>query len=113
MRQRTKNFRQQADFERRRADILFFLVFSIAILYTIIHLVFGERGLIKYYELKRVEKTIQAEIESLRKGNDQLRSQIEALSRDSFLKEKYARENFGLAKPDEYIYLFRDENERK
>lgn len=112
MRQKAKNFRQQADSERRKMDVLFFLIISLAFLYIIISLVYGERGLIKYYELKKVEKSIQAEIESLQKGNEQLRIQIEALSRDSFLKEKYARENFGLAKPEEYIYQFKEDEKK-
>ncbi|MCX7913824.1 MAG: septum formation initiator family protein [Thermodesulfovibrionales bacterium] len=112
MRQKVKNFRQQADSERKKRDIFFLLIVSLAFLYIIVSFVYGERGLIKYYELKKVERDLQAEIEALQKGNEKLRAEIEALSKDSFLKEKYARENFGLAKPEEYIYQFKEDEKR-
>ncbi len=108
---KTKNLRQQVESERKKRSLFFFTFIAIAFLYVIISAVFGDRGLIKYYELKNTEKALRAEIESLQKGNEQLKTQIDALNKDSFLKEKYARENFGLAKPEEYIYQFK-ENER-
>lgn len=107
----TKNLRQQVESERKKRELFFFTLITIAFLYVIISSVFGSRGLIKYYELKKTENSLNAEIESLQKSNEQLKTQIDALNKDSFLKEKYARENFGLAKPEEYIYQFK-ENER-
>lgn len=106
-----RGLRQQVEAERKKRNIFFFSVVTIAFLYIVITSVFGERGLIKYYELKKTENALKAEIESLQKDNEQLKNQIDALNKDSFLKEKYARENFGLAKPEEYIYQFKD-NER-
>lgn len=107
----TQNLRQQVESERKKRDLFFFSIIAVAFLYVIISAVFGNRGLIKYYELKNTESSLKAEIESLQKGNELLKAQTDALNRDSFLKEKYARENFGLAKPEEYIYQFKD-NER-
>lgn len=107
----TQNLRQQVESERKKRDLFFFSIIAVAFLYVIISAVFGNRGLIKYYELKNTENNLKAEIESLQKSNEHLKTQTDALSRDSFLKEKYARENFGLAKPEEYIYQFKD-NER-
>ncbi len=104
----TKGLRQQVIAEKKKKNLFFFSVIAIAFLYIIISSVFGERGLIKYYELKKTENALKTEIQNLQKGNEQLRKQIDSLNKDSFLKEKYARENFGLAKPEEYIYQFKD-----
>jgi cell division protein FtsB len=38
--------------------------------------------------------------------NLQIRSQIKLLKEEPYFKEKYAREEFGLAKPDEYIFQY-------
>lgn len=113
MRKSYKNLslKQQIAYERKKKDIFFFLIIGIAFFYVIITAFFGNRGLIKYYELKDTEKKLKAEIESLQKDNSLLKSQVESLKQDSFLREKYAREKFGLAKPEEYIYQFKD-NER-
>jgi len=106
-----QTLRQQIDSEIKKRDFFFFLIIGIAFLYVIISAVFSNRGLIKYYELKNTENKLKAEIEFLQKDNSLLKYQIESLKQDSFLREKYAREKFGLAKPEEYIYQFK-ENER-
>ncbi len=103
------NLREQIDSERKKKDFFFFLLVGIAFVYVIITAVFGNRGLIKYYELKDTENKLKAEIEYLQKDNSLLKQQTESLKQDSFLKEKYAREKFGLAKPEEYIYQFKED----
>jgi len=107
----SQNLRQQIESERKKTDIIFFSFIIIVFFYVLFSAVFGDRGLIKYYELKQTEKRLKEEIEHLQNDNDLLKSQVESLHKDSFLKEKYARERFGLAKPEEYIYQFK-ENER-
>ncbi len=106
---KNQNLRQQIDSERKKKDFFFFLLVGIAFVYVIITAVFGNRGLIKYYELKDTENKLKAEIEYLQKDNSLLKQQAESLKQDSFLKEKYAREKFGLAKPEEYIYQFKED----
>ncbi len=108
---RTKNLRQQIEAERRKRNIFFYSIFTIVFLYIFISGVFGSRGFLKYYELKNIESNLKVEIESLQKDNEHLKGQIDSLNSDSFLREKYARESFRLAKPGEYIYNFKN-NER-
>ncbi len=110
-RDKSQNLKQQVESELKKRDLFFFSLITIAFLYIFISAVFGNRGLIKYYELKNTENRLKAEIEHLQKDNTLLKTQVDSLKRDSFLKEKYAREKFGLAKPEEYIYQFK-ENER-
>lgn len=108
---KSQNLRQQIESEIKKRDLIFFSLIAIAFLYILISAVFGNRGLIKYYELKNTENRLKAEIQHLQKDNNLLKTQVESLNKDSFLKERYARERFGLAKPEEYIYQFKD-NER-
>jgi cell division protein FtsB len=38
--------------------------------------------------------------------NAQLKNVIESFQKNDFLMERHAREDFGLAKPDEYIFIY-------
>lgn len=108
---RTKNLRQQIEAERKKRNLFFYSIVGLVFIYIFISAVFGERGLLKYYELKNVENRLKSEIEVIKQNNEQLKAEINSLNSESFLKEKYARENFRLAKPGEYIYNFKN-NER-
>jgi len=72
-------------------------------------MLFGEKGLIKYDDLKKKTDNLDAELTLIEKDNKLLKSQVEALRKDPFFIEKYAREEYGLAKPEEYIFQFQDD----
>ncbi|MCX8030596.1 MAG: septum formation initiator family protein [Thermodesulfovibrionales bacterium] len=110
---KVKSLRQQIEAERRRKNIFFYSVVALFLISIIVPAIFGERGLVKYYELKKVEKTLKTEIHTLQQNNDQLRREISQLKNNSFLREKYAREDYRLAKPGEYIYYFKNNNNEK
>jgi len=63
-------------------------------------------SLFKLFELNDTQNNIKTEIASINKQNEQLRTQIKLLKEDPFYREKLAREEFGLAKPDEYIFQY-------
>ncbi len=104
-----RNLRQQVTFERRRRDIIFFTVVTLAFLYMLIALVLGNMGFLKYTALTKTRNTLDTEISSLEKENKALKARVGALKDDSFYIEKYAREEYGLAKPGEYIFQFKDD----
>lgn len=103
-----KNLRQQVTFERRRRNIAFFTVVTLTFFYMAAALVFGNMGFLKYNTLKKTKAGLDVEISALEKDNKALKSRITALKDDKFYIEKYAREEYGLAKPDEYIFQFQD-----
>ena len=70
---------------------------------------FGNMGLINYISLTKTKNGLDASIASLDKENKTLRTHVESLKKDNFYLEKYAREEYGLAKPDEYIFQFKDD----
>jgi cell division protein FtsB len=62
-------------------------------------------------ELKRVReetRQLDAQIEALRKENDELRTSIEAANRRGFPIEKVAREELHLVRPDDIVLLYPD-----
>lgn len=68
--------------------------------------VFGERGLLRIYEMKREKQRIELKVADLNLENQKLRLSIEALRSDRHQLERIARKELGLVKPNEIIYQF-------
>ncbi|MCL4537830.1 MAG: septum formation initiator family protein [Nitrospirae bacterium] len=104
-----KNLRQQVTVERKRRNVVFFTIIILAFLYMGTTLLLGDMGLIKYLKLKKAKNNLETEITTLEKETKTLKTQINALKEDPYYIEKHAREEFGLAKPDEYIFQFQND----
>lgn len=104
-----RNLRQQVTIEKKRRNIIFFTIVTLALMYIMTSLIFGDMGLIKYLKLKKAKHTLETEINTLEKENKIMQSYINALKNDPYYIEKHAREEFGLAKPDEYIFQFQND----
>ncbi len=98
--------RQQVVTEVKKKRLIFFTFMLLSFIYLSINLVFGDMGLVRYLELNRTRRNLDAQLVELNRQNDELRTQIKMLKDDPFYKEKLAREEFGLAKPDEYIFKY-------
>lgn len=103
-----RNLRQQVAVERRRRDVVFFTIIVLCFLYMGTTLLFGDMGYLKYAKLQKTKGRLEAEIGGMEKENSALKARVNALKEDSFYIEKQAREEYGLARPDEYIFQFRD-----
>ena len=68
--------------------------------------VFGERGLLRIYEMKQEKQRIEHSVAELRLDNQKLRLSIEALHSDRHQLERIARKELGLVRPNEIIYQF-------
>ncbi|KKT21385.1 MAG: Septum formation initiator family protein [Candidatus Giovannonibacteria bacterium GW2011_GWC2_43_8] len=93
-------------------NMYFFVPVAIVVFvrrYTGTNLVFGKMGFIKYYQLNKARNRLETEIKTLEKDNRTLKTQVTALKQDPFYIEKHAREEYGLARPDEYIFQFKDD----
>lgn len=104
-----RNLRQQVTFERKRRNLIFFTIVSLAVLYLSFSLLFGNMGFLKYSSLTKTRNGLVAEIGTLDKENKALKTRVGSLKNDDFYIEKYAREEYGLARPDEYIFQFNDD----
>ena len=98
--------RQQVVTEVKKKRLIFFTFMLLSFIYLSINLVFGDMGFVRYLELNRTRKNLDAQLVELNRQNEELRSQIKLLKDDPFYREKLAREEFGLAKPDEYIFKY-------
>ncbi len=98
--------RKQVVTEMKKRRLIFFTVVILGFLYLSISLLFGDAGLFRYMELTRTRKNLQRQITELSRQNEQIREQIRLLKEDPFYRDKLAREEFGLAKPDEYIFQY-------
>lgn len=68
--------------------------------------VFGERGLLRIYEMRQEKKRIDSKVTDLKTENDKLRMEIASLHNDRYHLERIARKDLGLVKPNEIIYQF-------
>ena len=98
--------RQQVASEIRKRKLIFYTIVFLSFLYLLINFIFGDMGLLKYRELRTKKTALDREIVEIEQENLRLRTQIKSLKEDPYHREKHAREDFGLAKPDEYIFQY-------
>jgi len=97
---------KQVTSEVKKRQMIFFTVIVLTLLYLSISLIFGDMGLFKYLELSRTRTSLEKQIAQINLQNEQLRSQLKSLKTDPFTREKLAREEYGLSRPDEYIFQY-------
>ena len=69
-------------------------------------LVFGEWGLLHYQRLSEERRMLEERSQALQRENELLREKIYRITKDDRYLEKVAREDFGLARKGEIIFLF-------
>jgi cell division protein FtsB len=98
--------RRQVASEIRKRKLIFFTVILLSFFYLLVSIIFGDMGLFKYRELYKTKIRLEAQISEIDRENKQLRSQMKSIKEDPYYKEKHAREDYGLAKPGEYIFEY-------
>ena len=73
--------------------------------------VFGDRGVLSMLGERDKVEALQRELEELRKENTRLSAEITDLRTSPRAIERLAREELGLARPDETVFLIRDSAE--
>ena len=71
--------------------------------------VFGDKGLLRIFELKQDKNKIEARLSDSRTDNEKLKREIVALKSDRNYLESIARKDFGLVRSNEIIYQFPQE----
>jgi cell division protein FtsB len=98
--------RKQVIAEVRKKRLIFLTFVVLSFIYLSISLVFGDMGLFRYLELNRTKMNLESQLSEINRQNEQLRTQLKLLKEDPFYREKLAREEYGLSKPNEYIFQY-------
>jgi|Deesub1362A_J573_1020465.scaffolds.fasta_scaffold00074_133 cell division protein FtsB len=103
---------QQVRAERRRRAYVCYTFLVLALLALLSSGLFGDMGLMKYQQLRHRAQALRLQVRQLKAQNQELRAFLEHLRKDSFVVEKHAREEFGWARPEEYIFRFEPSGKR-
>jgi len=91
---------------KRRRTLQMLLVFVTLVL--VINALVGERGLMETLRARRQHHDLVASIERLRMENAHLREQARRLRTDPATIEALARQELGLIKPGEMLFIIKD-----
>jgi cell division protein FtsB len=98
--------RKQVSSELRKRRLIFVTLTLLIILYIAFQVIFGDMGLIRYFQLRETKARLETQVREIEQDNEKLRAQLKSIKEDPFIKEKHAREDYGLAKPDELIFQY-------
>jgi cell division protein FtsB len=90
---------------RRKAATLFSVILLIAL---VVGSLFGDRGILHLVQQRQRTDALAREVEELRAENARLAGEIAGLLRDPRAVERLAREELGLARPGETVFLIQD-----
>ena len=91
---------------RKKAATLFCVILVLALA---VGSLFGDRGILQLVQQKEREAELAQELEALRTENLRLAGEIVSLRTDPRAIERLAREELGLVRPGETVFLIRDE----
>ena len=74
--------------------------------------VFGDKGLLRIYELRTDKSGIDNRLRETKTENEKLKHEIVALKTDRRYLESIARKDFGLVRSNEIIYRFPTEKKQ-
>lgn len=91
---------------RRKAATLASIILVVAL---VVGSLFGDRGFLQLVRQQQRAEVLEREIEGLRLESRRLASEIAALRSDPRAIERLAREELGLSRPGETVFLIREE----
>ena len=95
----------------RRRGLHLLLVFVTLVL--VIDALVGEKGLLESMRARRQYEQLERSVEDLKRENARLREQTRLLNEDPAAIESLAREELGLMRPGEIVFILKDVREGK
>lgn len=87
------------------ADRFLLLVTILSVFYAFYVLFFGKTNIFKYIEKEQIKENLQQEISKIEQENQRIQEEISYLKKDRFFIEKKAREDLGLVKEGDEVYI--------
>jgi cell division protein FtsB len=92
---------------RRKAATLASIIALIAL---VVGSLFGDRGMLQLVAQRERADALQKQLDEMRAENAGLAAEIAALKSDPRAIERLAREELGLARPGEMVFVIRDDS---
>lgn len=100
-----KKLSRSLDFNQKLIDRSLKAAAVILLITAIYTIGFGDNNIFEYFKKVEIRNNLQAQIDSIKKENEDLNKKIYYLQNDPFYVEKIARENLGLMKDNEEVYV--------
>lgn len=94
----------------RRRVLQYALAFVTFVL--VVDALVGDKGLIETMRAKRQYDAVAASLDAVRRENAQLRDEIRRLKEDPGTIESVARQDLGLMRPGEMLFVIKDEDKK-
>jgi cell division protein FtsB len=91
----------------RRRSVHLLLIFVTLVL--VVDALIGEKGLLESMRARRHYREVTASLDTLRRANARLRDEVRRLKEDPATIESVAREELGLIRPGEVVFIFKDQ----
>jgi len=91
---------------RKKAAILASIIVMVGL---VVGSLFGDRGLLQLVSQRQRAEALGRELEQLKSDNARLAADIASLRRDPASIERLAREELGLARPGETVFVIRED----
>jgi cell division protein FtsB len=95
----------------RKRGLHLLLIFVTLVL--IVDALVGEKGLMQSMDARRQYRQLQGSLDELRRQNDALREEMRRLNEDPATIESLARQELGLIRPGEVVFILKDLKEDK
>lgn len=90
-----------------------YLIPAGCIIFILFFTVFGDKGLLRIYELRHDKSRINTRLTDTKVENEKLKLEIVALKTDRRYLESIARKDLGLVRSNEIIYQFPQEKKQE
>jgi len=81
------------------------VLLGLLVLVLVVHDIFGTHGYLAMSRTQKEIKKVQADLEQLNRENLKLEEEVQDLKTDPRVIEKIARDELGLARPGDIIYI--------
>lgn len=90
-----------------------YLIPAGCIAFILFFTVFGDKGLLRIYELRHDKNRITTRLNEAKNENEKLKLEIVALKTDRRYLESIARKDFGLVRSNEVVYQFAQDKKQE